>query len=143
MVQLPDFNVHVHHFTSMILICLSIALYFICPHVYHEFARISICWFASTYHICPNVYSTMPFLLYKCTSLHKYLYIFTIDYCCNNLLYVTQLYFLLVLIHFLYLACLVYVSFSICFFLRYMCITAAYKVVNYERVSTLICFFLC
>ena len=51
MVQLPDFNVYVHHFTSMILICLSIALYFICPHFYHELARILICWFASTYYI--------------------------------------------------------------------------------------------
>ena len=95
MVQLSNFDVNVHHFTSVILICLSIALYFICPHVYHEFARISICWFASTYHICPNVYSTMPFLIYKCSCLHKYLYLFTIEYCCNNLLYVPQLYLFL------------------------------------------------
>ena len=116
MVQLPDFNVHVHHLTSMISICLSIAFYFICPHVYHEFARILICWFASTYHICPEVYSTMPFLIYKCTCLHKCLYLFTIDYCCNNLLNVPQLSFLLVLIHVFDLACLVYVSFLICFF---------------------------
>ena len=93
MVLLPDFNVYVHHFTSLILICLSIALYFICPHVYHDFTRISICWFASTYYICPNVYSTMPFLIYKCICLHKCLYLFTMDYCCNNLLYVPQIYF--------------------------------------------------
>ena len=71
MVLLPDFNVYVHHFNAMMLICLSLALYFICPHVYHEFARISICWFASTYNIYPNVYGTMSNFIYKCICLHN------------------------------------------------------------------------
>ena len=39
-VFLSDLDVYVYHFTSMILICLSIATYFICSHVYYECARI-------------------------------------------------------------------------------------------------------
>ena len=39
-VLLSDLNVYVYHFTAMMLICSSIATYFICFHVYYECARI-------------------------------------------------------------------------------------------------------
>ena len=47
------------------------------------------------------------------------------------LLYVPQFNFLLVLIHVLYLARLVYVSSLLCLFLRYICIDVTCKVVNH------------